>query len=70
MMLSHYCPVVEGEEVCNALLAEELERNFGIFDLKLRGVECYPFVEQRTRKEADEYRSDDIFPNYGSHTDA
>ena len=47
-----------------------LQRNPGVFDLGFREVKWYPFEEQKTRKESDEYRADDIFPNHGSHADA
>ena len=67
---SHYCPVVGNEEGRNALLVNGLQRNPGVFDLGFREVKWYPFEEQKTRKESDEYRADDIFPNHGSHADA
>ncbi len=69
-MPDHYCPVVGNEEGRNALLVNGLQRNPGVFDLGFREVKWYPFEEQKTRKESDEYRADDIFPNHGSHADA
>ncbi|MCL4511123.1 MAG: hypothetical protein M1470_08655, partial [Bacteroidetes bacterium] len=43
---NHYCPVVEGEKWRNTLSEKRLSRNSGVFDLKMREAECYPFGEE------------------------